>query len=187
MPFELDLDALERPEPGWERLHLARRDGTAQDWLADHPDRVRFACFRAPGGGLVGRAWFGPACQGPPGHAHGGALASLLDLVMGGAAWASGYPVVAAKLEIGYRRSVPLGRIFGLRAAVDRREGRDVFSTGAIVDDEGRRYVVGGGRFVVLRKAQLAAFREQQTALGAAEGVVWADDVGLEGELADGA
>jgi len=183
-PPPVDLAALERAEPGWERLHLANASGPTWDWLADHPDRLRFATFRTADGALAGRAWFGPGCQGPPGHAHGGSLASLLDLVMGGAAWASGFPVVAAHLDIRYGRSVPLGRIMRFDARVDRREKRVVYATGAISDDGGQVYASGSGRFVILRRQQLADFHAQQPET--CDGVVWTGDPGLSGEFAEG-
>jgi len=184
----VDLAALERAEPGWTRLHLANSPavtgGPAWDWLTDHPERLRFATFRAADGALTGRAWFGPGCQGPPGHAHGGSLASLLDLVMGGAAWAAGFPVVAAHLDIRYGRSVPLGRLMRFDARVERREKRVVHASGSVTDADGVTYTRGSGRFVILRRQQLADFRAQQPP--GADGVVWAGNPGLTGELAEG-
>lgn len=46
--------------------------------------------------------------QGPPGFAHGGAIAAVLDEAMGMAVWGKGYRVVAVQLEVEYHRPVPL-------------------------------------------------------------------------------
>ena len=46
--------------------------------------------------------------QGPPGFAHGGALAAVLDEAMGMAVWGRGHRVVAVQLEVEYHRPVPL-------------------------------------------------------------------------------
>ena len=52
---------------------------------------------------------FGPACAGPPDHAHGGAITAILDEVMGYAAWGRGLSVVTAKIDIAFRQPVPIG------------------------------------------------------------------------------
>jgi len=46
--------------------------------------------------------------EGPPGHAHGGSIATVMDEIMGGAAFAAGYMALAAHLEVDYRNPVPL-------------------------------------------------------------------------------
>ena len=40
------------------------------------------------------------AQQGPPGHAHGGLSAAVLDEVMGAAVWQAGYTAAAVKIEV---------------------------------------------------------------------------------------
>ena len=51
---------------------------------------------------------FGSKAQGPPGHAHGGAVAAVLDEAMGGASWLNGFTAMTAKLEINYHKALPL-------------------------------------------------------------------------------
>jgi acyl-coenzyme A thioesterase PaaI-like protein len=48
--------------------------------------------------------------QGPPGHAHGGSTAALLDEVMGAAAWNRRDNLLAVHLEYDFRRPIPLGQ-----------------------------------------------------------------------------
>lgn len=73
-------------------------------------DRMRVVYFRrADDDRLLARAWFGPGAEGPPSHAHGGAIAAVLDEAMGGACWMHGHAVLAARLTVTYLRPVPLG------------------------------------------------------------------------------
>ncbi|MNY02900.1 Thioesterase superfamily protein [compost metagenome] len=52
---------------------------------------------------------FGDAQMGPPGHAHGGSLAALLDEIMGAAAWNRRTNLLAVHLEYDLRRPTPVG------------------------------------------------------------------------------
>lgn len=85
--------------------------------------------------------------EGPPRHAHGGALASLLDEAMGAAAWLAGYRVVAVHLECDYRLAVPLDTDIVVEGRVERHEGRKVF-TSSIIILNGSPAVTGKGIFV---------------------------------------
>ncbi|MCC6804210.1 MAG: PaaI family thioesterase [Anaerolineae bacterium] len=86
--------------------------------------------------------------EGPPGFAHGGTLASLLDEAMGAAVWYSGVRVAAVHLSIDYKRAVPLGVQARVVGQVEQREGRKVFTTGAILLPDGAVAVSARGIFV---------------------------------------
>ncbi len=86
--------------------------------------------------------------QGPPGHAHGGVLAALLDEVMGTAVWHSGHMVLAANLNIDYRRPVPLGVPLVVTGSVSDRDGRKLFARGEISLPDGTKAAVGKGLFI---------------------------------------
>ncbi len=72
----------------------------------------------------------GQAQQGPPGHAHGGASAAILDEAMGLVAWAAGLKVAAVNLEINYHKPLPLHSVLTLEARVTEQDERKAFSTG---------------------------------------------------------
>ena len=77
--------------------------------------------------GLV--AWFAPRAEheGPPGHVHGGVVATCLDETMAALGWVldDETPCVTGILEVKYRRPVPLdaGRV-RIEAWRDRLEPR---------------------------------------------------------------
>ena len=104
---------------------------------------------------FAGRAWFGPETQGPPGHAHGGSQAALLDEGMGAVAWLSGKTVLAAKIEINFRAPLPLGTILTMFAEIKKFEGKKVFTSGRLQTDDGRIFSEGTGLFVVIDPAEL--------------------------------
>lgn len=87
--------------------------------------------------------------EGPPEHIHGGALATMIDEVMGAAAWAAGYKVLAANLNISYRRPAPLAVPLTVTGWVERTQGRKVFTAGQIALPDGTVTTTGTGLFVV--------------------------------------
>lgn len=86
--------------------------------------------------------------QGPPGHAHGGCSAALLDEAMGTAVWYAGHQVVAANLTVDYRRPVPLGVTIRVTGWVGEKNGRKIHTHGQIQLPDGTVAVVGKGLFV---------------------------------------
>jgi len=70
--------------------------------------------------------------QGPPGYAHGGASAAILDEAMGAAIWRSGFNVAVVNLEVNYKRPLPLGQPLKLEARFIDRKERKFFATGEI-------------------------------------------------------
>ena len=62
--------------------------------------------------------------QGYPGMAHGGIAAAAIDEAMGWAMYAAGAWAMTARLEIKYRRPLPLGQPLEVSAEVVRDRGR---------------------------------------------------------------
>jgi acyl-coenzyme A thioesterase PaaI-like protein len=107
------------------------------------------ARFYAIGDGqIIGRVSVDESKQGPPGHVHGGAMATLVDEAMGASAWFSGHRVVAVHLEFDLKLAVPLNVEIALRGWVVRKEGRKVFTSGELLLPDGRIAVTGSGIFV---------------------------------------
>ncbi len=98
-------------------------------------DRVRVAYFRRGNEPtLLGRAWFGPGAEGPPGHAHGGSVAAVLDEALGASAWLAGHQVVVARLVVDFREMVPLGTDATVEASVVAVDGRKVSCRARLTD-----------------------------------------------------
>jgi len=86
--------------------------------------------LRREGDGVAGTATLGLAYEGPPGFLHGGMSGLLMDQVLGAAAIAAGRWGMTVRLELDYRRPVPLEQPLVLR--------------GWMVEDAGRKAVVAG-------------------------------------------
>lgn len=157
-------------EPGWTPVEPPRLEGGRGSFVSGEPggDRLRVRYFRRESDQrLVGRAWFGPGAEGPPGHAHGGSIAAVLDEAMGAAAWMDGHVVVAAHLGIDYRRLLPLGTDAVLEGWVERVEGRKVWTRGLLRDTAGQPFAYGDALFVELDPERFAPLlRRVAAALG---------------------
>ncbi|HKM99973.1 MAG TPA: PaaI family thioesterase [Candidatus Binataceae bacterium] len=104
---------------------------------------------------VEGRATFGVAYEGPPGHLHGGFLAAAFDEVLGMAQSLTGNPGMTGTLTIRYRRPTPLLKEIVFDARVDRVDGRKIFTHGTVSCDgvltaeaEGVFIAVGHERFM---------------------------------------
>lgn len=143
---------IEQPETGWRPLAMPREFGAGRSFVSGEPegDRLRVHYFqREHDGALVAKVWFGLGAEGPPGHAHGGSMAAVLDEAMGFAAWVAGKPVVAASLTIHFRKRLPLGRVLFVETALSTEGDNKVNTTGRILDPEsGVVFCEGEGLFI---------------------------------------
>lgn len=116
---------------------------------------------RESDGALVGRVWWGPGAQGPPGHAHGGSMAAVLDEALGSSCWVAGHPVVAAELNTRFKKMLPLGHVYTAEGWVERVDGRKIYARGQIIDEHGTVYAEADGIFVEMKRDQYNAILEQ--------------------------
>ena len=114
----------------------------------DSPRRWCFGCgdanpeglhieFRVEDGVALGRFVARRVHQGYPGLAHGGIAAAAIDEAMGWAMYAAGAWAMTARLEVKYRRPLPLGQPLWVTAQVVRDRGR-------WLEAEGELRVAGG-------------------------------------------
>lgn len=105
-------------------------------------------------GGVVGEALLGPAYEGPPGYVHGGMSSLLMDQLLGSAAIAAGLWGMTVRLEVDYRRPVPLSTPLTMRAQVTEAAGRKCVVTGTIATAAApdRTLVEARGVFVMPRE-----------------------------------
>ncbi len=88
--------------------------------------------FLEDDGAITSEFTLNEAHQGPPGHTHGGASAAILDELMGLVVWAAGHKVVAANININYRKPLPLNQPLLAESRITRVDERKVFSEGKI-------------------------------------------------------
>ncbi|MGD8603318.1 MAG: PaaI family thioesterase [Anaerolineales bacterium] len=123
--------------------------------------------FYEPGPGEA-EAYFEPPdhFQGYPGILHGGITASALDEVVGRAAMAGDHLhfMFTAKLELRYRKPIPLGQRLTLKGKLLRRRGKLAFAEGKLLLEDGS---VGAEADAVLSDVpDLDVSSEQLDALG---------------------
>lgn len=149
-------------EPGWIPLRAEEVMGDCCSFVSGDPDgsRLQVRYFRREAdGALVARVRFGPGAKGPPGHAHGGSMAAVLDEAMGLAAWLAGHSVVAAGIEVDFRRPLPLGSVTTVETEIARVDGRKVRTRGRILGADGSPVAEGRGLFVAIPEGRFGADR----------------------------
>jgi acyl-coenzyme A thioesterase PaaI-like protein len=131
---EVDLSG----EAGWLSCDAPSLVGESLRFVSGEPDgnRFRVRYYRNEEQQLRARIWFGPETGGPPGHAHGGAIAAALDEVLGLAAWVAGYRVVVGNLNVSFRNLLPLERVVTVESRILSIEGRKLMVHGRILSGE---------------------------------------------------
>ncbi|HLO26526.1 MAG TPA: PaaI family thioesterase [Geobacteraceae bacterium] len=125
-------------EAGWVSFDAPSLVGESLRFVSGEPEgnRFRVLYYRDVKQQLQARIWFGPETEGPPGHAHGGSMAAVLDEVLGLAAWAAGYQIVVGNLNVSFRNLLPLQQVVTVESRVVSAEGRKVKVHGRICRGE---------------------------------------------------
>jgi acyl-coenzyme A thioesterase PaaI-like protein len=87
---------------------------------------------------------------GAPGIAHGGAVATVVDDVLGFLLYVVDDAAVTRRLVVEYLRPVLIGTRYDVRAKVERREGRKLFFSCTGTGPDGVVAFRGEGLFVVV-------------------------------------
>lgn len=158
MPAFADADL--GPEADWVAADPLAELPSVQNFVhTKDPDRIRIQYYCVPEGtALYAKVIFGSGAEGPPMHAHGGALMAVLDEIAGGACWVNGYRVVLANFNANMRQSVPLDTVLIATGDIISVEGRKVMATGLIRGLDGRVYTDATGLFIRLTDAQTSRF-----------------------------
>ena len=85
---------------------------------------------------------------GPPGLAHGGFCASILDEAMGGIVWLSGNMALAARLDFRYHAPVKLNRVHYVRARVIKTDRRRIRAEATLIRSPNTSLVRAEGLFL---------------------------------------
>jgi acyl-coenzyme A thioesterase PaaI-like protein len=113
-----------------------------------NPFGLQLELTRRPEGGVGGRFFVKQDHQGPPGHAHGGVIATALDEAMSLLVHQRGQLALTARLELDLLAPAPVGAYVLLSADVDRVDGRRIEAWAAAEDEAGKALGKARGTFV---------------------------------------
>lgn len=100
---------------------------------------------------IVGRFVLGERYQGGAGFAHGGIIALLLDEAMGKVCRFREVHAVTAELSLEYLRPVAVDKEILVEGREIEMNGRNLFMSGEIRNQNGDVLARGKGRFVVIQ------------------------------------
>ena len=105
---------------------------------------------RREGDEMVAEHVFEPRHSGAPGIAHGGAVATVVDDVLGFMLYVVLAPGVTRKLEVEYLKPVLIGVRYSIRAKVDEIDGRKLWFSCSCTDPEGVETFRAKGLFLTV-------------------------------------
>lgn len=127
----------------------------------EHGLKLKFVLDREAGTSAatvkLARRW-----EGPPGHVHGGIIATMLDEAMGKLNGIHDVVAMTRHMEIDFLRPCPLGEPLTVTGRFVRRDGRKIFMESEIHNAAGKLLVRGKGLFIVIDAA--AAFAKHTKA-----------------------
>jgi acyl-coenzyme A thioesterase PaaI-like protein len=153
---------LDRPFSDCEPFSYKVSNTSRKSFVSGDPDPIRLVVrywVRKTDQHFLGRAYFGPHAEGPPGHAHGGSMAALLDEAMGLCSWSAGHPVLAANINVRFLKSMALNKVVEVHAWIDKVQGRKISVRAEIRGENRERYTESSGLFVVLSHERLAEMK----------------------------
>jgi acyl-coenzyme A thioesterase PaaI-like protein len=134
----------------------------------DHPDGLHLSVVAAEGAAVVARCAITGAHQGAPGLAHGGIVAAVLDESQGFVVAVLGFAAVTGRLEISYRRPVPIGSEVVTHAWATGVAGRKVFTAATMTIDD-NLVAEASGLFIQVGEAHFRPYLDR--AVGSVAGV----------------
>jgi uncharacterized protein (TIGR00369 family) len=143
------------PSPGWQRDHCFGC-GPA------NPDGLKLSFILSPGGNsYVCEFQLSARFGGPPGHAHGGIIATILDEAMGKANKLRSKVALTRRIEVDYLRPVPLGQPLVVEGCIVRARGRALYNRAELRSAQGAVLARSRGKFLTIDAEKMFA-RELQ-------------------------
>ena len=148
------------PEKAAEKLTQDPRHHTApRPWKRDYcfgcgpanPVGLRLNFELSSGGdSYVAEFKLGTQFGGPPGHAHGGIIATILDEAMNKANKLQRRVALTRRIEVEYLRPIPLGRPLVAEGRIGSVRGRASYNRAEIRNREGAVLARSRGKFLVV-------------------------------------
>ena len=115
--------------------------------------QLRF--FVDPAGGVVCRLQLAKRFQGPPGYAHGGIIATILDEAMSKANRRRNVYAMTRQMSVEYLRPVPLETELVLEGQAEAEDRRKHRCEATLRDAEGRVLATATGLFIEVKPERL--------------------------------
>src|SRR6516225_10553300 len=93
--------------------------------------------------------------QGPPGHAHGGIIATILDEAMGKVNKLRNVIALTRSMTVEYLRPVPLGKALTVIGREQSVNGREHINVGEIADESGVVLARSTGKFIAIEPGRM--------------------------------
>ena len=146
--------------------HAQHHDVASRSWQRDYC----FGCGPANPGGLklkfiLSSGGDSYLCEfelsaqfgGPPGHAHGGIIATILDEAMGKANKLRSKVALTRRIEVDYLRPVPLGQPLVAEGRISRVRGRALYNRAELRDAQGVVLARSRGKFLTIDAEKMFA------------------------------
>jgi acyl-coenzyme A thioesterase PaaI-like protein len=133
------------PEPAMEKQPNSRMCFLCG---IENPIGLKLAFYTDEAGRCIARFRPRPEHQGYPGNLHGGISCALLDETMGRVLTQEEVWATTGRLEIKFRKPVPLDRELTIVGELVRRRSRAYEARGEIQSDDGAVLVEGMGMYV---------------------------------------
>ncbi len=113
-------------------------------------DRISLNYYHQPETGEVfAEVIFGKLAQGPPGHAHGGAISAVFDELMGACCWVNGYPVMTAQYTTRFFKPVRLNQDMLFSAGISKVEKNKITLEAKLMDGSELIHAEARGLFIL--------------------------------------
>src|SRR5215813_10745538 len=101
--------------------------------------------------------------QGPPGHAHGGIIATILDEAMGKVNRLHNVIALTRAMHVDYLKPVPLGKLLVVTGREQSVNGREHVNVAEISDETGLVLARSTGTFLAIDPARMFAKLSRQS------------------------
>jgi uncharacterized protein (TIGR00369 family) len=99
---------------------------------------------------FVSRFRLGKRYTGPPGHCHGGVIATILDEAMGKVNKLRHVVAVTAEITVNYLKPVPLNKPLRVESREEKVRGRQHINVAEILNQKGEVLARGRGIFIAI-------------------------------------
>lgn len=116
----------------------------------DNPQGMRLRFFPNKEDGFASTFRLGKRYTGPPGHCHGGIIATILDEAMSKLNKKRDIIAATARMTVDYLRPVPLSKRLHVQAHEVSKRGRRLTRVAEIADEKGTVLARARGVFVMI-------------------------------------